>query len=76
MDKQQFDALVALEEAKRTGAAVPKAPAEVAAWLQDRGYVDGKNTITSAGVEALEPHRAKRAVFSLRDSAPVWCRSP
>lgn len=63
MDKQQFDALVALEEAKRTGAAAPKAPAEVAAWLQDRGYVDGKNTITSAGVEALEPHRAKRAVF-------------
>ena len=73
MDKQQFDALVALEEAKRTGAAVPKAPAEVAAWLQDRGYVDGKNTITSAGVEALEPNVR---CFSLRDSAPVWCRSP
>lgn len=63
MDKQQFDALVALEEAKRTGAAAPKAPAEVAAWLQDRGYVDGKDAITSAGVEALEPYRAKRAVF-------------
>lgn len=63
MDKQQFDALVALEEAKRTGAAASKAPAEVAAWLQERGYVDGKDTITSAGVEALEPYRAKRAVF-------------
>lgn len=63
MDKQQFDALVALEEAKRTGAAAPKAPAEVVAWLQERGYVDGKDAITSAGVEALEPYRAKRAVF-------------
>lgn len=63
MDKQQFDALVALEEAKRTGTALPEAPAEVTAWLQERGYVDGKGAITSAGIEALEPYRAKRAVF-------------
>lgn len=63
MDKQQFDALVALEEAKRTGTALPEAPAEVMAWLQERGYVDGKGAIMSAGVEALEPYRAKRAVF-------------
>lgn len=63
MDKQQFDALVALEEAKRTGTALPEAPAEVTAWLQERGCVDGKGAITSAGVEALEPYRAKRAVF-------------
>lgn len=61
MNKQQFDALVALEEAKRTGCAAA-VDAAIAAQLAQAGLVaDG--AITDAGIEALEPYRAKRAVF-------------
>lgn len=62
MNKQQFDALVALEEAKRTGCGAPCVDSAVLPDLQEQGLViDG--AITDAGVSALEPYRAKRAVF-------------
>ena len=62
MNEQQFNALVALEEAKRTGQAACEVPAAEAAWLAEQGFVaDG--AITDSGIEALEPYRAKRAVF-------------
>lgn len=62
MNKQQFDALVALEEAKRTGCETPRVDSNVLADLQERGLVV-EGAITDAGVSALEPYRAKRAVF-------------
>lgn len=62
MNEQQFNALVALEEAKRTGQTACEVPAAEAAWLAEQGFVaDG--AITDSGIEALEPYRAKRAVF-------------
>lgn len=61
MNKQQFDALVALEEAGRTGCAA-EVDAAVAAQLQEQGLVSA-GAITDEGAAALEPFRAKRAVF-------------
>lgn len=57
LTKPEFDALVAIE----SGSA-KNADESVLESLQSEGFVDG-NSLTTSGFMALEPYRAKRAVF-------------
>jgi len=55
--KAEFDLLVSRLEAEG------ETNHDTEASLRSRGYLDNRGRITPAGLEALEPYRAKRAVF-------------
>lgn len=69
LTKKQFDVLVALLEGKLSQRELEKKTGyslgsinKTVRELGELGFVSG-NTVTEAGISALEPYRAKRAVF-------------
>lgn len=78
--RSQFDVLVYLEAHKKgreqtqrqiaRGTALAIGTVNTAlTQLNEEGYAQG-NAITDAGIDALEPHRARRAVFLAADFTP------